>query len=153
MDSFEHQLNHANKIRPYIQSSQIRIHEPDLWQFSDEEFDTIMQGGLEVWDIYKMEKKLNNHMYSETGIPNVFYRVGELSCDHDAMILDGPHGNGRSIAYAMCVNLITEPGYILIDDCNHYDFIYDRSLFFRFNVVNAEVYPSVGWALLEVTSQ
>jgi hypothetical protein len=55
---------------------------------------------------------------------NCFYKIDEtmLPENIDLLILDGPHGNGRSIAFLHCLNKFKCGTIILIDDANHYPF-------------------------------
>ena len=55
---------------------------------------------------------------------NCFYDIDEydLQKNYDLVILDGPHGNGRNLAFLIIKQYI-EPGtFIFIDDIVHYDF-------------------------------
>ncbi|NJO61958.1 MAG: class I SAM-dependent methyltransferase [Richelia sp. RM2_1_2] len=58
---------------------------------------------------------------------NTFYKIeqGMLPNKIDLLIVDGPHGNGRSLAYVHCANLLVDGGLVLIDDASHYPF-YDH---------------------------
>lgn len=82
-----------------------------------------------------------NHMFSEkkylrelmhckhsplsTKQKNNFYdiRDGDITGYYDLMILDGPNGNGRNIAFLHMNNHLQKGSYVLIDDFTHYDFI------------------------------
>jgi len=56
---------------------------------------------------------------------NVFYEINEedLPKTVDLLIVDGPHGNGRSIAFLVGLNRLKNGSYVIIDDYNHYDFV------------------------------
>jgi hypothetical protein len=56
---------------------------------------------------------------------NTFYEIkeGELPDVIDVMIVDGPHGNGRSIAFLHGIGRLRKGSFVVIDDYNHYDFI------------------------------
>jgi hypothetical protein len=56
---------------------------------------------------------------------NVFYDIKDEQLPDviDIMIVDGPHGNGRSIAFLHGINRLKSGSYVVIDDYNHYDFI------------------------------
>jgi len=55
---------------------------------------------------------------------NTFYKIDDemLPEKIDLMILDGPHGNGRSIGFLRCVDRLKEGSVVLIDDASHYPF-------------------------------
>lgn len=75
---------------------------------------------------------------------NCFYDIDEkiLKSAYDLMLLDGPHGNGRSIAFLITRNLMSKGSYIFIDDYTHYDFeekansIFQTSIIRRHNAAN-----------------
>lgn len=54
-----------------------------------------------------------------------FYDIykNDLYGKYDLVILDGPNGNGRSIAFNVIKEYIADPCYIFIDDYTHYPFI------------------------------
>lgn len=56
---------------------------------------------------------------------NNFYdiRDGDITDYYDLMIVDGPNGNGRNIAFLHMRNHLQNGSYVLIDDFTHYDFI------------------------------
>jgi len=78
-----------------------------------------------------IEKKYNPNLFykllsdKDTKQKNVFYKIVEedLPKNIDIMILDGPHGNGRNIAFLVCNGKLKKGSYVVIDDYNHYDFV------------------------------
>ena len=60
---------------------------------------------------------------------NNFYKIldGDISGKYDFVILDGPNGNGRSLAWLYLKEHLVEGAVILVDDVGHYDFV-DRML-------------------------
>jgi len=56
---------------------------------------------------------------------NTFYNIkdGNLSGVYDLMILDGPNGNGRNLAFLHMINHLVPGSHVLIDDTGYYDFI------------------------------
>ncbi len=55
---------------------------------------------------------------------NTFYKIDDsmLPKKIDLLIVDGPHGNGRSLAYLKCVERLAFGSMIVIDDASHYPF-------------------------------
>jgi len=55
---------------------------------------------------------------------NNFYDVQEndIVGDYDLMILDGPNGNGRNIAFLHMMGHLKPGSHVFIDDHSHYDF-------------------------------
>lgn len=123
----------------------------ELRQFSDEEFEIILTG-VTLAQLRSMGSLVPKSQYLDTRIKNAFYDIqdSQLGRDYDLMILDGPSGNGRSVAFGVMKERMKRPGFILIDDFNHYQFLYDCSRCFRFNVMLGEILPSKRWVLLEV---
>jgi hypothetical protein len=69
---------------------------------------------------------------------NNFYEIldGDLKGVYDLMILDGPNGNGRNIAFLHMKKHLSVDSLILIDDYTHYDFMEKLSLFFEYKVIH-----------------
>jgi len=80
-----------------------------------------------------MKRKTSKHLM------NMFYSLksDDLSGVYDYMLLDGPHGNGRSLAFLLANTHLVGDSVIFIDDYTHYDFvdrflsIYDADEIFR----------------------
>lgn len=150
LDSFEHSAEYAEKIRSRLRGPKAAVHVQPLRQFSDEEFRRIMSGGISAELLRSLGSRLPESRHYDTRVANVFYEMNDLAGPYHAMILDGPHGNGRSVAFALAQGLLADPAYVLIDDCNHYDFVYDCGRFFRFNILQGEILPAKRWVLLQV---
>ena len=60
----------------------------------------------------------------DTRQKNNFYSLhdADLSGEFDLVILDGPHGNGRNLAFLHLREHLAEGAHILVDDHSHYDF-------------------------------
>ena len=58
---------------------------------------------------------------------NTFYKIDQSQLPEtiDLLIVDGPHGNGRSLAYLHCMDKLKNGSLVLIDDASHYPF-YDH---------------------------
>lgn len=93
----------------------------------------LKQTSLEFYDKITSGEKFNNKEYQTFSHPKekstrqerCFYDIqdGDLNGKYDLVILDGPNGNGRSIAFSIIKKYISNPCYIFIDDYNHYPFI------------------------------
>lgn len=64
------------------------------------------------------------HIKTSTHLRNQFYSLesGDLNGVYDYMLLDGPHGNGRSLAYLHVIGHLSADSIVFIDDSTHYDF-------------------------------
>ena len=72
---------------------------------------------------------------------NCFYDInsGELNKKYDLIILDGPNGNGRNIAYLHLQNCVKPGTVIFIDDFNASDGDYDYKFIENLkNILNVE---------------
>lgn len=74
---------------------------------------------------YKRNLYFKKFTEVDTKQKNTFYDVDieQLPKVIDLMVLDGPHGNGRSIAFLLGINRLKSGSYVVIDDYNHYDFV------------------------------
>lgn len=92
----------------------------DLVETYDSDFENLFQEK-------KYEKSVFHKMTTEIDFrqKNVFYNVEEeqLPKNIDLMIVDGPHGNGRSIAFLHGIGRLKSNSHVIIDDYNHYDFV------------------------------
>ena len=68
------------------------------------------------------------YRYHETRLRNAFYRFDFRTWETasvDLIVLDGPNGNGRSLAFPFLGNAIRLPCWVLIDDYLDYPFVDD----------------------------
>jgi hypothetical protein len=122
-----------------------------LVQYTDEEYSQIMNGSDFPQGEDLAEKEHDNFRSK-----NVFYNIkkDDLEGYYDMVILDGPNGNGRSIAFRHLVNKIRTGTKIIIDDYHHYPFIEDCKKFLNVNIIKQINLPDFhrlhGYAILEV---
>jgi len=114
--SYDDDIKFASKaIHPNL-----KLQVTDLVECYDSDFDNQFQ-----------QKIYNKNLFFKKITPvhtrqrNTFYNVvdGQLPDVIDLMIVDGPHGNGRSIAFLHGIGRLKRDSYVVIDDYNHYDFI------------------------------
>lgn len=100
----------------------LKLHIVPLVECSDGDFRLMFQN--KKYDSSKMKNKTSPVHTRQT---NTFYKVEDsmLPDRIDLMIVDGPHGNGRSLAYLRCIDRLVEGSTLLIDDASHYPF-YDH---------------------------
>lgn len=95
-------------------------------------------------------KELEDH-YT---IRNTFYDgLEQLSLPAqsiDAMIVDGPHGNGRSFAYPLFCNALKPDALVLIDDFDHYPFLPDLGRVFHYEELYREAVGNKRWVLVRL---
>jgi len=114
--SFDDNIEYACKI----QHPNLKLNITKLVECNDSDFDIQFQ-----------YKKYNNSMFFNkitavhTRQRNTFYDIldEQLPDVINLMVVDGPHGNGRSIAFLHGKNRLVSGSYVVIDDYNHYDFV------------------------------
>lgn len=81
-------------------------------------------------------------MYETFTIRNTFYaeadRIPWTDRSIDVLIVDGPHGNGRSLAFPLFCRQLKPDALVLVDDFDHYPFLDDLERVFRFDELYRE---------------
>lgn len=92
----------------------------NLLECNDVDFENMFNA--EKIDLSKFKKRV---ISAHTRQKNCFYEIlkNDIPKKIDIVILDGPHGNGRSLAFLHIKEKINKGGIIVIDDYTHYDFI------------------------------
>jgi hypothetical protein len=93
---------------------------------SDESFDGIFKN--REYDPSLFKRKLSRPTSKQK---NCFYKISphHLPATIDLLIVDGPNGNGRSLAYLHTKDRLHPGSIVFIDDYDHYDFVEKFSLF------------------------
>ncbi len=92
-------------------------------------------------------------------IKNAFYdiRPDEIGDGIDFVVLDGPSGNGRSLAWLLLRDKLTFPCYALIDDANHYDFVARARCLLDIDVLvevqDVRVHPLFSYAFIRINKK
>ncbi len=125
----------------------------DLVKCSDEDFELCFQNK----NVDKQKFKNCQDEKDNFRVRNSFYdiTVEELPNLIDLVILDGPNGNGRSLAFPFIFNNISENCWVLIDDSDHYDFIERCQSVFNTTVIKKikkpEVHPLFSYCLIKIS--
>lgn len=152
---FEHQTQYAESVERAT-SARCNVMQRELVQFDNASFNAIMSG------VPLSDRRLNRVPvaqadYSKTRMPNLFYDLRDFSAVErmddalDLVIVDGPNGSGRSIAYSLMRDHVRSGTLVLIDDCNHYPFVQQFYRMFDANVVASVVHENDSWLLFEIT--
>ena len=110
----------------------LKLYMADLIECHDSDFNNLFrQRQFNRNSFYKKISEVHTRQ------KNTFYDVkdGELPKTIDLMIVDGPHGNGRSIAFLHGIGRLHKDSYVVIDDYNHYDFIDKFQLLFKTQLI------------------
>jgi len=129
IDSFDNDPQRAHPkavIRPLIECST----EDFNWQIEKMTFDR------SLWQI----RQDSPH----TRQLNCFYDLTpeDLKPRYDLLIVDGPHGNGRSMAYVIMAHKLLPGAYVLIDDHTHYPFTNHFLSIFKATLVHETKSPT-----------
>lgn len=130
------------------------VHSP-LKKISDAEREALFAdspGSLAAWPSCgsPVPEALNN----DYKIRNAFYaEAHKLPLEPqsiDILIVDGPHGNGRSLAYPLFMHALKSDALVLIDDFDHYPFLEDLRKVFRFEELYRDMWSSNHWTLVQL---
>jgi hypothetical protein len=123
IESFEHQVGFSDRLATTLKrigNSASTLHTCELVQLADEHFDQLFRAGAEPQVLLKEQSvPVPTSRYWETRLHNVFYDYDFSAMpDHsiDLLILDGPNGNGRSIAFPLLKHKLKTPSWVLMDD-------------------------------------
>ncbi|MGL4821298.1 MAG: hypothetical protein ACRC5C_15210, partial [Bacilli bacterium] len=68
----------------------------------------------------------------------------------DVVLLDGPHGNGRSLAFPMLYDRLAPNALVLVDDHTHYPFEADLFALFHYETLYKNTVDTQHWALFRL---
>ncbi|GAA3408498.1 hypothetical protein ACFFNY_07250 [Paenibacillus hodogayensis] len=91
--------------------------------------------------------------YRHYTIRNAFYDdIGLELPDHavDVLIVDGPHGNGRSLAYPLLGLKLKPDALVLVDDFDHYPFLADMARILPHRELYRDIVGDKRWALVRL---
>ena len=143
MYSFEHNDCFWNKLSKELQPlSYVNLLMPKLKQLSNKEYEELFTSESPSKTYSHIGRPVPVDLYHHTRLHNTFYEIdlNKLKLDKiNLIILDGPNGNGRSIAFPLLKDVLDLPAYCLIDDFTHYPFLdemqkcFDISKIFEFD--------------------
>lgn len=111
---------------------------------------------IQVWDSSKHD--ISPDQFKNPTLRGAFYNLEPEDFPKtkiDAIILDGPHGNGRSMCFPLFFKHIKSGTLILVDDFHHYPFLDDLGRLFKFDILEERQYQhsNKGWVVLRVTEK
>jgi hypothetical protein len=114
--SFDNNLEYATKLKDPKLHLKIR----NLVECDDKHFNEMFK----IKKYLKHNMILKNEKSINTRQKNCFYEIldDDIPSSVDLLIVDGPHGNGRSISFLHLKEKLLIGSYVIIDDYNHYDF-------------------------------
>jgi predicted O-methyltransferase YrrM len=150
IDSFESNSEYFDRVQRHIDPARVRLELRPLRVLSDRERDALMRGGEEPDAFARMGRIARADELDNPRLPNAFYDLERLEGTYDALVLDGPNGNGRSLAFPLLRSRLRPGALILIDDCTHYPFLADCGRFFSFDLIAGEIHGHDSWVLIRV---
>jgi hypothetical protein len=142
--AFEHSPKWAPQVSPHICGTLFQF---PLLACSDESVrkmyapDGSVKAFIDADWLTVPDVMLDNTSYDVFGRHNAFYSpecLGYIDPEVDFVIVDGPNGKGRNIAFPLLAAMVRKRFMLLIDDCqdsNGYDFIgHMKRLFFAVEV-------------------
>jgi hypothetical protein len=107
---------------------------------------------FEIWQATRRNVPVAE--YDNTRTPNAFYGVTPdlvpPAQSVDAIVVDGPNGSGRSLAYPLLFSALKQQALVLIDDFDHYPFVPDLARLYPFKPLAERTHTSKHWVLLEL---
>jgi hypothetical protein len=126
-----------------------------LKQLTDDECEVLFNNpdeAIEKWG--KIGKYVTPDQYEHYQIRNAFYgEINKFSMPKesiDVLIVDGPHGNGRSLAFPLLFSMLKKDAFIVIDDFDHYPFAADLERIFTFDEIHRDTWGDQRWLLLRL---
>lgn len=157
--TWEHNQEFIDTLKSKIIGSGVRLESRKLQQYSNADWEKIFSSrGLD--NISKAltvscPTDLPLSEYCNTRVQNVFYSIDDIKISKnkiDVLVIDGPHGNGRSLAFPAFVKYFRTGTLILIDDVSHYSFLEMLSKFVKFQILHTSFSLKKQWILVRVTS-
>lgn len=159
VNTYEHDPEWAEILNNKIKNPKIFINYCQLMQIDDEiryQIFSDPDNSSLIWA--KNKKEINLEQFKDALLKNGFYNVekNQFPSNHiDAIILDGPHGNGRSVAFPLFYSYIKNGAIVLIDDYHHYPFLEDLGKLFKFEILEERTYKfsNKGWVILRILNK
>lgn len=156
--TLEHQPTWAGELQTRVEGQPIRVVRQPLKQIGDEDWERLFADpdqAAGLWE--RIGGEVPESQYGHYTIRNTFY--GDVASmmpppqSIDAMIVDGPHGNGRSLAYPLFAPALKTGALVLIDDFDHYPFLADLGRIFRYEELYREIIGDKHWVLARIAER
>jgi hypothetical protein len=153
--TYEHDKSWFDSLNKSIKN--VSLIYRDLKQIDDDNFVNSfkLSDFIKSWE--KIGVKISDSEYKNTRIKNTFYDISVDDIDSlgniSGLILDGPHGNGRALAFPLLLNSLNTGTIVLIDDFDHYPFIDLMQNLFEIEILNKCTTIRKRWILVKVKSR
>lgn len=156
MSSLEHQQVYFDRLKAALGSFPgVRLIKSGLKQLSDDEYEALFSSDQPATDYLMVGTHVPEELYALTRPHNVFYDgdPDEQICrETDLVIVDGPFGNGRCIAFPLLKGLAQIPLWCFIDDVRHYPYLRELARLFSYETIFLEGFGHDAYALVRIDS-
>jgi Methyltransferase domain len=152
----EHHPTRAAEITERLgENPHVDLVTSSLKQITDEEWQQVFDNPAESRSFWpSLGQHVPEGQADYFAIKNAFYSdLDQLSIPAhsvDVLLVDGPHGNGRSLAYPLLADLLKPDALILVDDFDHYPFLPHLGQIYRYEELFREITGSRRWVLVRL---
>lgn len=157
--SFEHQIQFYNNLSLILKNDKnVSLLLCQLKQITENQFNQLLLSNTPIIFWNQIGHLLPQNLYSNTKIQRAFYNINlneivNNNLKYNVIIIDGPNGNGRSIAFPLLSKIIEFPSIILIDDYNHYNFLEELSKCFNFKILEQINIGHTAWVIAKILNK
>lgn len=154
--TYEHDPEWAKYLQERIVNNDIQIRYCKLMQVDDDIRERLFLNPNESNQIWaSLRHNISPDQYRNPTLRGAFYSLDAddfPTINIHAIVLDGPHGNGRSMCFPLFFKQIMPGTLILVDDYHHYPFLDDLGRLFKYDVLEERQYQNSnkGWVVLRV---
>lgn len=158
LTSFEHDQLWFEGLQSEISSPALSYLSAPLRQLQPAEKKQLWQAPQSAHrDFARLGRPLPLSHYGNTREALCFYDVDYANlfapASIDAVILDGPNGSGRSLAFALLYPFLKPKAWILLDDFDHYPFLEDLQDLFDFETQHVQIQAGKRWCLVRLQAR
>jgi hypothetical protein len=154
--SFEHQTEQIARLRQILDpESQACVRHSALSQVTEAVFRKMLAAPGDAPALWRdRADSLPEDLYQQTRIARAFYDrlIDDPPCLQPGegllVVLDGPNGSGRSIAFPLLAPMSGEESFWLIDDWDHYSFLPEMAAVFEILEERTESAGANRWKLV-----
>jgi len=157
--SLEHHPIWADYVKKRIGNCELlRIELLDLKVIDEEEWAKVFDEPKEAANVWKtLGTKVQEEKFENYSMHNTFYEVPPelfaIMKSIDGLIVDGPHGNGRSLAFPLFHNYFNPDAVVLIDDIDHYNFLGNLLNLFSFQILAKQINNNERWVVVQLEQE
>ena len=154
--SFEHQSQQIERLRTQLDEvSMACVRSSRLGQVTEAQVRSMLASPAEAPSIWRERADLlPEDLYDQTRVARAFYNLmiddpPQVRADEQLLvILDGPNGSGRSIAFPLLALASARDSFWLIDDWNDYPFLEEMAQVFALVEERTERVGNKRWKLV-----